>query len=183
MSEKRESIINEEERKRLVTEIGKIKDVLDSFKYGLNFEDFADSLFSTVDRQTIAVKQLDEKMTELITRMTRLEERLNEGIKVTVSGVASSDMSDSGATEVTLIEEPEPEVHHPAEGIPREKVESQIADLKIKIARLFEKENELAEMSMNDPAGADEYDEKAAVVKDKRVALEEQLESLEKMLE
>ncbi|MGQ4911877.1 MAG: hypothetical protein ACP6KW_06855 [Candidatus Thorarchaeota archaeon] len=185
MSEKRESIINEEERKRLVTEIGKIKDVLDSFKYGLNFEDFADSLFSTIDRQTIAVKQLDDKMTELITRMTRLEERLNEGIKVTVSGVESSDMSDSGATEVTLIEEPEPEpeVPQPAEGIPREKVESQIADLKIKIARLFEKENELAEMSMNDPAGADEYDEKAAVVKDKRIALEEQLESLEKMLE
>ncbi|TFH03925.1 MAG: hypothetical protein E4H14_15790, partial [Candidatus Thorarchaeota archaeon] len=73
MSEDSKSIVNEEERKRLVTEIGKIKDVLDSFKYGLNFEDFADELFKTIDRQTIVIKQLDEKMVTIIERMNALE--------------------------------------------------------------------------------------------------------------
>ena len=69
---KSKSVINEAERKRLVEEISRIKEVLDSFKYGLNFEDFADELFKTMDRQTIAIKNLDEKMAGIVSRMERL---------------------------------------------------------------------------------------------------------------
>ncbi|MCK5303008.1 MAG: hypothetical protein KAJ96_07700, partial [Candidatus Thorarchaeota archaeon] len=84
------SIINEAERKRLVEEIGRMKDVLDSFKYGLNFEHFADALFKTVDRQTIAIKNLDAKMADIVSRMERLEDSLHEGIKVRVSGLSGA---------------------------------------------------------------------------------------------
>ena len=40
------SVVTEDERKRLISEIARIKETLDSFKYGLNFESFADELFN-----------------------------------------------------------------------------------------------------------------------------------------
>ncbi|MGV9103192.1 MAG: hypothetical protein ACOC3C_03640, partial [Candidatus Thorarchaeota archaeon] len=86
MSKEMKSVIDEEERKRLIEEIGRMKDTLDSFKYGLNFEDFADQIFKTVNRQTAAINTLDRRMNEILARMERLEERFDEGIRVTVSG-------------------------------------------------------------------------------------------------
>ena len=64
-SETGEKLFDEKERKRLVDELIRIKDVLDSFKYGLEFEKFADALFKTIDRQTITIKRLDDRMAEI----------------------------------------------------------------------------------------------------------------------
>ncbi len=177
------SVVTEEERKRLIGEIGRIKETLDSFKYGLNFEEFADELFKTVDRQTLAIKKLDEKMTDIVERMERLERRFNEGIKVAVSGAVGSDsrqVSESG--DVILDElstKKDVPVAEPVRDENHETLEKEIGDLKIKIGRLFEKENELEEMTMNDPAGAKEYEEKAGTAREMRRGLEEKLKELE----
>ncbi len=183
MSENPKSIVNEEERKRLVLEIGKIKDVLDSFKYGLNFEDFADELFKTIDRQTIATKNLDDKMSTILERMEQLEQRFKEGIKVTVSGLAGAEHSTSGTHEVLLeeeIEKPEPPLseEEQASAASLEEMKEESKDIKVKIARLFEKINEYEEMAMTDPASADDYTEKVQVAKEKRTELEKQLSKL-----
>ncbi|MHA1138444.1 MAG: hypothetical protein ACTSSE_18345 [Candidatus Thorarchaeota archaeon] len=183
MSEDQKSIVNEEERKRLISEIGKMKDVLDSFKYGLNFEDFADELFKTIDRQTIAIKQLDDKMATILERMNDLEARFKEGVKVVVSGVAGGESTSSGTHEVMLeedIEKPAPPLSEEeiASAASIEEMKTQSEEIKVKIARLFEKENEYAEMAMTDPASADDYDEKVRVAREKRMELEVQLGNL-----
>lgn len=187
MSENPKSIMNEEERKRLVIEIGKIKDVLDSFKYGLNFEDFADELFKTIDRQTIAIKQLDDKMFTILERMGNLEQRLKDGIKVVVSGVAGSESSTSGTHEVMLedeIEKPEPPLSEEEQvsAASLAEMKQEVVEIKQKIARLFEKENEYEEMAMTDPASSDDYDDKVQVTRQKRTELEEQLAKLTKRI-
>jgi len=105
MSGETKSIVNEDERKRLISEIARMKEILDSFKYGLNFEDFADELFKTIDRQTIAIKHLDEKMTSIIERLETLEKHFKDGIKIMVSGITKSDSSLSGDHEVVLEED------------------------------------------------------------------------------
>lgn len=183
MSENPKSIVNEEERKRLVIEIGKIKDVLDSFKYGLNFEDFAEELFKTIDRQTIATKQLDDKMSTILERMEKLEQRFKEGVKVTVSGIAGGEHTTSGTHEVMLeeeIEKPEPPLsdEEQASAASLEEMKEEAKDIKVKIARLFEKINEYEEMTMTDPASADDYHEKVQVAQEKRSELEKQLSKL-----
>jgi uncharacterized protein YhaN len=180
MSEKTKSVVNEEERKRLINEIAKMKEILDSFKYGLNFEDFADELFKTIDRQTVAIKQLDDKMTAILERMTKLEERFKEGVKVTVSGIAGSEPTASGIHEVLLEEEivrpePPPSEEELASAAALDELKQEAEELKVKIARLFEKENEYEEMALTDPASADEYDEKVRVAREMRKELEVQL--------
>ncbi len=176
------SVITEEERKRLISEISKIKEVLDSFKYGLNFEEFADELFKTVNRQTLSIKALDEKMSEIVEKMDQLEKRFKKGIKATISGAF-----DAG-TEVreVIVEDPSAKKDVPSEEPKNdeslEKLKKEIQDIKTKIARLFEKENELEEMVMNDPAGADEYEEKAKVAREMRTGLEVQLKEMEERL-
>jgi len=180
------SIINEAERKRLVEEISRIKDVLDSFKYGLNFEDFADDLFKTMDRQTIAVKNLDEKMADIVSRMERLEERLNEGIKVRVSGLSGETTGSIAEGKEVIIEEPpveEPSEEDLAVKASQEELQKEAADIEAKIAKLFEKENELLEMALNDPAGADEYDGRAKVATEMRGELEVSLKKIQEKLE
>ena len=188
MSPKNESksIINEAERKRLVEEIGRIKEVLDSFKYGLNFEDFADELFKTMDRQTIAIKNLDAKMADIVSRMEHLEERLNEGIKVRVSGLSGETTGNIAEGKEVIIEGPpvvEPSEEDLAAKKSREELEKEAAGIEAKIAKLFEKENELLEMALNDPAGADEYDGRAKVAIEMRGALEVTLKKLKEQLE
>jgi len=183
MSENPKSIVNEEERKRLVLEIGKIEDVLDIFKYGLNFEDFAEELFKTIDRQTIATKQLDDKMSTILERMEKLEQRFKEGVKVIVSGVAGAEPSTSGSHEVMLeeeIEKPTPPLSEDelASAASLEEMKEEAKEIKVKIARLFEKINEYEEMAMTDPASADDYNEKLQVAQEKRIELEEQLSKL-----
>ncbi|MHA1614957.1 MAG: hypothetical protein ACTSYJ_08940 [Candidatus Thorarchaeota archaeon] len=183
MSENPKSIVNEEERKRLVLEIGKIKDVLDSFKYGLNFEDFADELFKTIDRQTIATKRLDDKMSTILERMEILEQRFKEGVKVTVSGMAVGEHTTSGTHEVMLeeeIEKPEPPLseEEQASAASLEEMKEEVKDVKVKIARLFEKINEYEEMAMTDPASAEDYNNKVQVAREKRIELEKQLSKL-----
>ena len=188
MSPKNESksIINEAERKRLVEEIGRIKEVLDSFKYGLNFEDFADELFKTIDRQTIAIKNLDEKMADIVSRMERLEKRLNEGIKVRVSGLSGETTGNIAEGKEVIIEGPpveEPSEEDLAAKISQEELEKEAADIEAKIAKLFEKENELLEMALNDPAGADEYDGRAKVAIEMREEFEVSLKKIKEQLE
>lgn len=183
MEEKRNALKNEEERKRLITEIGSIKEKLDSFRYALNFEDFAEELFKTIDRQTKSINQLDSKMNEIVERMERLETRFNDGIKVTVSGAAGEGaISDAVEVAMTDISEEEtiPEMIEPKD---RAKHEQELAELETKIARLFEKENELEEMALNDPAGAEEYEEKAKVAREMRIELEEQKKKLKELLQ
>ena len=183
---KSKSVINEAERKRLVEEIGRIKEVLDSFKYGLNFEDFADALFKTMDRQTIAIKNLDEKMAGIVSRMDRLEERLNEGIKVRVSGLSGEMTGNLVEGKEVIIEGPPVEKSSDADlaaKASREELEKESADIESKIAKLFEKENELLEMSLNDPAGADEYDGRAKVAIEMRGKLEVFLKKVKEQLE
>ncbi|TFG33715.1 hypothetical protein EU527_07060 [Candidatus Thorarchaeota archaeon] len=180
MSDETKSIVNEEERRRLINEIARMKEILDSFKYGLNFEDFADELFKTIDRQTIAIKHLDEKMEKILERMEKLEGRFKDGIKVTVAGVAGSDSGVSGSHEVMFEEEivkptPPPSEEEIASALSLEELKQEANDLKVKIARLFEKENEYDEMAMTDPASADEYEEKVRLTREKRRELEEQL--------
>ena len=187
MGDLTKGIIGSEERKRLIKEIGQIKDVLDSFKYGLNFEEFADEVFNTVNRLTVEMKKLNDRMDNIVERMENLEEQLKEGIKVRVSGFAgkSSEALEAGH-EVVLEETPSKDEEileeDLAERASKEELEKQATDLRTKIARLFEKENELLEMTLNDPAGADEYNEKAHVVKDKRAELEEALKKIEDQL-
>jgi uncharacterized protein YhaN len=157
-----------------------MKEILDSFKYGLNFEDFADELFKTIDRQTVAIKQLDDKMSTIITRMTKLEERFKEGVKVIVSGVAGSSPTASGTHEVMLEEDIVHPVSPPTEkelasAASLDELTQEAEELKVKISRLFEKENEYEEMAMTDPASAEEYDDKVRVVRQMRQELEEQL--------
>ena len=180
-------IIGPEERKRLIKEIGQIKDVLDSFKYGLNFEEFADEVFNTVNRLTVEMKKLNDRMDHIVERMENLEAQLKEGIKVRVSGFAGKSSETLEAGHEVVLEEPPPKEEEVSEEVlaekaSKEELEKQAADLQTKIARLFEKENELLEMTLNDPAGAEEYNEKARVVKDKRAELEEQLKKIEEQL-
>ncbi|TFF93122.1 hypothetical protein EU546_06635, partial [Candidatus Thorarchaeota archaeon] len=159
-------IVDEKERKRLISEIGRIKEVLDSFKYGLNFEDFADEVFKTVNRQTIVMKRLESTMLQIIERMEALEAKLDEGIEVRVSSV-SGEVDFEAASEKVVREEPSrvDESTGPVEESVRnrEQLEREASELEMKIGRLFEKENELLEMGLNDPASADEYEEKARV--------------------
>ncbi len=188
MSPKNESksIINEAERKRLVEEIGRIKDVLDSFKYGLNFEDFADELFKTIDRQTVAIKNLDSKMADIVSRMERLEDRLNEGIKVRVSGLSGEMAGNLAEGKAVIIEGPpveEPSEEEITAKASREELEKEAADIEAKIAKLIEKENELLEMALNDPAGADEYDGRANVAIEMREGFEVSLKKIKEQLE
>jgi len=56
-----------------------------------------------------------------------------------------------------------------------EELKQEAEEVKIKIARLFEKENEYEEMVLTDPASADEYEEKVRLSRNKRRELEEQL--------
>ena len=188
MSSEKESksIINEAERKRLVDEISRIKEVLDSFKYGLNFEDFADNLFKTIDRQTIAIKNLDEKMADIVIRMERLEERLNEGIKVRVSGLSGKTTGNITEGKEVIIEGPPIEV--PSEEdlavkASQKELQKEAAEIEAKIAKLFEKENELLEMALNDPAGSDEYNGRAKVAIGMRDELEVSLKKIREQLE
>jgi uncharacterized coiled-coil DUF342 family protein len=181
-------IIGPEDRKRLIQEIGQIKEVLDSFKYGLNFEEFADELFNTVNRVTVEMKKLNERMDDIIGRMENLEAQIKEGIKVRVSGFAGEASKALEDGREVVIEEPTPPVEEVSEEelakkASKEELEKEAADLRTKIARLFEKENELLEMTLNDPAGEDEYNEKARVVKEKRAELEDQLKKIEEQLD
>jgi len=185
MSKKTKSIVDEEERKKLIEDIGRMKDTLDSFKYGLNFEDFADEIFKTINRQTAAINILDRRMNEILTRMKRLEERLDEGIRVTVAGVRDEEKEAGNKTKgvaiektvTTSTEEEEPEIDE-SEAELKEKAK----ELEKKIARLFERENELSEMAMNDPAGAEEYEKKAAVARQMRDDLEEELDVIRRKM-
>ncbi|MFO7837023.1 MAG: hypothetical protein R6V83_10220 [Candidatus Thorarchaeota archaeon] len=185
MSKKMKSVIDEEERKRLIEEIGRMKDTLDSFKYGLNFEDFADQIFKTVNRQTAAINTLDRRMNEILTRMERLEERFDEGIRVTVSGVSEDEIGDTGGRPEVKVEktmtttsQEEPEI----EGSDAE-LKQKAKKIETKINRLFERENALSEMAMNDPAGAEEYEKKARVARQMRQDLEEKLDVIKQKLE
>jgi len=180
-------LIDEKERDRLIQEISKIKETLDSFKYGLTFEDFAEEMFKIIDRQTLAVRKLESKMTDIIDRMERLEKRLNEGIKIRMAGGAQETVGSSAVGSGVQIEERE----LPAKPISekesatkaaREFLVKEVEELKAKIARLFEKENDLLEMALNDPAGAEEYDQKAKVVRDMRKGLETRLKTVEDQL-
>ncbi len=187
LSDITKSVLDEEERKRLIKEIAHLKDVLDSFKYGLNFEEFADAIFKTIDRQTISIKSLDEKMAGIIERMDRLETRLEEGIVVRVSSI-TGDSAEAleGGSEVVIEKQPEPEESvsedEAAAEANRESLEKEAAELEAKIARLFEKENELLEMVHNDPAGAEEYEDKARVAREMRTELEGRLEEIKTRL-
>ena len=186
-SETGAQLFDEKERRRLVDEIARIKDVLESFKYGLNFEEFADALFKTIDRQTIAIKQLDDRMAEIQKRMASLEERLNEGIKVRVAGLSSDTADALTSGQEVVIEEPEAPVEvlsdeELATKANREELKIEKKELESKIAKLFEKENEFEEMAMNDPAGADEYNEKARVARGMRTNLEAQLKMIREKL-
>ncbi|MHA1770704.1 MAG: hypothetical protein ACTSYL_02860 [Candidatus Thorarchaeota archaeon] len=176
------SIIDEKERKRLITEIGRIKDILDSFKYGLNFEDFADEIFKTIDRQTLAIKKLDEKMQTIVERVERLEAQLKEGIRVSVSGLGTSP---EGTTESTVIIEEEPMETHEDKlaRMTREELEREAGELELKIAKYFEKENEYSEMVLNDPAGAEEYEQKAGAARRMRLEAEARLREIKDQLE
>jgi uncharacterized coiled-coil DUF342 family protein len=179
------SVVTEEERKRLISEIARIKEILDSFKYGLNFENFADELFKTVDRQTLAIKKLDEHMTDIVERMNRLEKRFNEGIKVAISGTVDSDSNLGGEGSQFILDDlstKKETIDEPILDENREAIEKEIGELTIKIARLLEKENELEEMTMNDPDGAEEYEEKASTVRDMRRGLEEKLKDMKTRL-
>lgn len=179
------SVVTEEERKRLISEIARIKEILDSFKYGLNFENFADELFKTIDRQTLTIKKLDEHMTDILERMNRLEKRFNEGIKVAISGTVDSDSNLGGEGTQVILDDlsiKKETIDEPIQNENREAIEKEIGELTIKIARLLEKENELEEMTMNDPASAEEYEEKASTARDMRRGLEEKMKNLETRL-
>jgi len=180
-------LIDEKERERLIQEISKIKETLDSFKYGLNFEEFAEGMFKIIDRQTLAVRKLESKMTDIIDRMERLEKRLNEGIKIRMAGGAQETVGSSPVGSGVQIEERELPVKpisekESAAKAARESLVKEVEELKAKIARLFEKENELLEMALNDPAGAEEYDQKAKVVRDMRKGLDTRLKTVEDQL-
>ncbi len=180
------SIVSEEERKKLIDEISKMKDVLDSFKYGLNFEQFADEIFKTIDRQTLAIKKLDELMSDIVSRMARLESQFKEGISIRVSSMAEGAIAeiqegsdiilDDSVSSVRDSEIPEGDSKDTAE------LEQEAAEIEVKMARLFEKENELLEMVHNDPAGAEEYEDKARVAREMRTELESRLKKIKEQL-
>ncbi|MHA1926985.1 MAG: hypothetical protein ACTSV2_00240 [Candidatus Thorarchaeota archaeon] len=184
MSDLTKTVVNEEERKRLINEITRIKEVLDSFKYGLNFEKFADEIFKTIDRQTISTKNLESKMDDIIHRMERLESAIDEGIKVRVSGLKDAEL---GETDGIVIEKSdvstEDEVPNQVTDESKDELEREAEELQKKIAVLFEKENELLEMGLNDPAGAEEYDEKAAVAREMRNKHKKRLAEIKAELE
>ncbi len=180
-----QDLVDDKERKRLIDDITRIKDVLDSFKYGLNFEEFADEIFKTVNRQTVVMKRLESTMLQIMERMDSLEKKLDEGIELRVS---------SGSGEVEIAE---PDKGVTAEGLSmasraadeeatdrsRENLKKQASELELKIGRLFERENEFLEMGLNDPASATEYEEKARVAREMRLDLESQLKSIKEELD
>ncbi len=178
------SLVSEEERKKLVSEISNIKDILDSFKYGLNFEQFADEIFKTVENQTIVIKRLESKMRQIEERMMTLEATLKEGILVRLKsengGLKELEseyiVGEEIQSEDELLEEQE------LEDADRTELEKESMQLSSKIAMLFEKENELLEMALNDPAEAEEYENKAAVAREMRQELETKLEKIRLML-
>ncbi len=181
--DKMKSVIDEEERKRLISEISRIKDILDSFKYGLNFEDFAEELFKTIDRQTRVIKKLDETMRDIIDRLERLEAEFKEGIKVFVT--TRTDSGEGAVEEVVIGEKREQEetAEEAAARKTREELTAEAAELKARIAKLFEKENEYLEMVLNDPAGAEEHERKAEAARKMRREAEERLAEIESQLE
>jgi uncharacterized phage infection (PIP) family protein YhgE len=179
------SLVSEEERKKLVREISHIKDILDSFKYGLNFEQFADEIFKTVENQTVVMKRLESKMRQIEERMNALEATLKEGIKVRLSS-ENSDLKEIGNSEFIIGEEFQSEEElveeQELEDADRTELQRESKQISAKIAMLFEKENELLEMALNDPAGAEEYENKAAVAREMRQELETKLEKIQSML-
>jgi chromosome segregation ATPase len=179
------SVVSEEERKKLIHEIDRIKEVLDSFKYGLNFEEFADEIFKTINRQTLAIAKLDEKMSDIVSRMERLETQFKQGIKVNVSSL--TDDVTSISEETTIVDGESSNLESESISLEeskkdRSELEKEVEELKVKIARLFEKENEFLEMGLNDPAGAEEYEEKARVAREMRSELESKLKEIEVQL-
>ncbi|MDF1537769.1 MAG: hypothetical protein P1Q69_02585 [Candidatus Thorarchaeota archaeon] len=184
MSEDERKIVDPEERKKLIQDIAGIKDTLDSYKYGLNFEEFANELFQTVDRMTVAVKHLNDQMTSILTRMEKLETRLDEGIKVRVKGFSGEGLE--GQEEVMIEEPPRDETEEDTisevDQAAIDELRSQKAVLETKIAKLFETVNDYEEMALTDPASSDEYDQKAQVAEDMRASLEEQLKTINKKL-
>jgi len=183
-SSKVKSLVTEEERKKLVKQISNIKDILDSFKYGLNFEQFADEIFKTIENQTVVMKRLQSNMRQIEERMKTLEATLKEGIKVRLTS-ESSDLKEIEDTDFIIgdgfqsegqIEEQE------LEDADRSGFEKESKQISAKIAVLFEKENELLEMALNDPAGAEDYENKAAVAREMRKELEAKLEKIHSML-
>ncbi|TFG13245.1 hypothetical protein EU537_07110 [Candidatus Thorarchaeota archaeon] len=181
---KMKSLVSEEERKKLVREISSIKDILDSFKYGLNFEQFADELFRTVENQTIVMKRLESKMHQIEDRMNTLEATLKEGIKVRLTS-ENGDLKKLESSEFIIGEDNQSEElieEQELQDADRSEIQRQSKQISTKIAMLFEKENELLEMALNDPAGADEYEKKAAVAREMRQELETKLENIQTML-
>ncbi|TFG05824.1 hypothetical protein EU538_11125 [Candidatus Thorarchaeota archaeon] len=179
-------LVDEEERKRLIAEIGRIKDVLDSFKYGLNFEEFADEVFKTVNRQTVVMKRMESTMLQIIERIDALEKRM--GGPAGDQAYPTSDSADmvSPSTKSGIQQQSGKEEAADSKiqtGSRRDELERQASDLELKIGRLFEKENELLEMGLNDPASAAEYEEKARVAREMRIDLENQLKSIKEQLE
>ena len=144
-------------------------------------------MFKIIDRQTLAVKKLESKMTDIGERMERLEKRLNEGIKIRMAGGGPDSVGSSAVGSGVQIEElelpakPISEKESAAKAA-REALAKEAEELKAKMARLSEKENELLEMAMNDPAGAEEYDQKAKVVRNMRKGLETRLKTVEDQL-
>lgn len=180
------NVMDEKERKRLITEIGRIKEVLDSFKYGLNFEEFADEVFKTVNRQTVVVKRLESTMLQIMDRMNALETKLDEGIEVRVASVSGDLEIGESRTGVTTDVAMESEGDVVSEGEierSRKQLESEASELEMKISRLFEKENELLEMGLNDPASSEEYEEKARVAREMRLDLKNQLKIIKQELD
>ncbi len=182
-SDESKSIVNEEERRRLITEIGKMKETLDSFKYGLNFEDFANELFKTIDRQTVTIKRFESKMDDIVSRMEKLEKELEQGISVRLRSYKES-AEDTSDDEVIIEREETPsEDIEPSHDASKDELLREADEIRTKIARLFEKENELAEMELNDPAGADEYADKARVASEMRKEFEIQLKEIQEKIE
>ncbi|MBD3407394.1 MAG: hypothetical protein GF411_14855 [Candidatus Lokiarchaeota archaeon] len=182
MSDITKSVISEEERTRLMNEIDRIKKQLDSFKYGLEFEKFAEEIFKTINRQTVAIKKLQETMDTITTRLESLEKRFNEGIKVHVAGM---DESEIGESQIILEDSSDNESTTETDtsaAESKEELEKIAAEIRLKIARLFEKESEFEEMAMTDPASAEEYYEKAEVAGQMREKLESRLKEVEGLM-
>ncbi|TXT56044.1 MAG: hypothetical protein BAJATHORv1_30428 [Candidatus Thorarchaeota archaeon] len=182
MSDITKSIISEEERVRLIDEIDRIKKSLDSFTYGLEFEKFADEIFKTINRQTVAIKKLHDTMDGIMSRLETLEKRLNQGIKVHIMGMEESELGKSSVVITDSIEDESTTEEDTSETQSREELERVTDELKLKIARLFEKESEFEEMAMTDPASADEYYEKAEVASQMREKLESRLKEVEEFM-
>ena len=111
---------------------------------------------------------------------------MNEGIKVRVSGLSREMTGNLAEGKEVIIEGPPVEI--PSESdlaakVSREELEKEAADIEAKIAKLFEKENELLEMALNDPSGANEYDNRAKVAIEMRGKLEVSLKKVKEQLE